>query len=174
MTVRGGVGLSSTHPASLQADWSLQYGKPLIISGRGGGGADYLSCIFISSLMGARPWQYTWSAQILSVLAWAQVGLASNYARMAVMRALHKAVCRVYAASPWTAENTMRAVYAIAHHQPCTQHTVVTRLIHWLHKNAHWHGTLYTDTTVPAEFQLEDYEPMWCADINLLPARGTP
>ena len=38
--------------------------------------------------------------------------------RMAVMRAMHKTVRHVYSASPWMAENTMRAVYAIGHHQP--------------------------------------------------------
>ena len=32
-------------------------------------------------------------------------------------------------------ENTMHAVYAFAHQQPCAQHTVVTRLIHWLRNN---------------------------------------
>ena len=56
----------------------------------------------------------------------------------------------------------------------CTQHSVVTGLIHWLQKNAHWQGTQYTDTTIPAEFQPEDCEPTRCADTNLLRARGTP
>ena len=30
MTVREGVGLSTTHPSALKEDWSLRYGKPLI------------------------------------------------------------------------------------------------------------------------------------------------
>ena len=42
--------------------------------------------------------------------------LASDYTRMAAMRAMHKSVRCVYSASPWNAENTMRALYAIAHH----------------------------------------------------------
>ena len=49
----------------------------------------------------------TWAAQILSALAWAQVALASDYGRMVVMCALHKAVRRVYHTSPWGAENSM-------------------------------------------------------------------
>ena len=59
------------------------------------------------------------ASQILSALAWAQVALACDYARMTVMRAMHKSVCRVYCVSPWNEENTMRGVYAIGHHQPC-------------------------------------------------------
>ena len=55
-------------------------------------------------------------------LSWAQVALASEYAHMAV--ALHKSVRRVYSTSPWNAENTMCAVYAITDHQPCAQHGV--------------------------------------------------
>ena len=74
---------------------------------------EYVPCIFIRSLTGALPWQTTWAAQILSALAWAQVALASDYNRMVIMRALHKAVHRVCGASPWGAENTMRTVYAI-------------------------------------------------------------
>ena len=41
------------------------------------------------------------------------------------MQALHKAVRRVYSASPWGAEHTMRVVYATAHHQACA-HSAVT------------------------------------------------
>ena len=65
-------------------------GKPLITPCRAA--PEYLPWIFISSLTGALPWQTTWAAQILSALAWAQVALASDYNRMVVMRALHKAV----------------------------------------------------------------------------------
>ena len=114
MTVGGGTALGSTHPAALAADWSLRHGMPLITPGRAP--RSYLSCILISSLTAALPWQKTWAAQIMSAPAWAQLGMASAYPRMVVMRALHKSVCRVYSASPWGAENTMRAVYAIAHH----------------------------------------------------------
>ena len=112
--------------------------------------------------------------RIPSVLTWTQVGLTRDYTHMVVMRLLHKVVRLVYAASPWRADNTMRVVYAIAHHQPCTQHNMVTRRIQWLQQTVHWHGTLYIDTTIPAQFQPEDYKPTWCADINLLRTRGTP
>ena len=128
MTVGGGVGTSSAHPSSLTDTWALRHGKPLITPCRAA--PKYLPCIFISSLTGALPWQTTWAAQILSALAWAQVALSSDYSRMVVMRALHKAVRRVCGASPWGAENTMRAVYAIARHQPCAQAAVITLLIH--------------------------------------------
>ena len=68
---------------ALQPNWSLRYGKPLITPSRAP--REYLPCIFISSLTSALPWQQTWSAQILSALAWAQVGLTSDYTRMVVM-----------------------------------------------------------------------------------------
>ena len=100
----------------------------------------------------------------------AQVALASDCTRMAVMRAMYKSVCRVYSVSPWSAENTMCAVYAIAHHQPCTQCVAVKKLLHWLFRHAKWHGTEYTDTTIPTELQPEGYEPSWCTDIHLLRA----
>ena len=90
MTVGGGEGLGSAHPSALQSDWSLRYGKPLVTPSRAP--QEYLPCIFISSLTSALPWQQPWSAQILSTLAWAQVGLACDYTRVVVMRALHKAV----------------------------------------------------------------------------------
>ena len=62
----------------------------------------------------------------------------------------------------------MRAVYAIARHQPCAHAAVVTRLIHWLTRNAEWEGTRYTDTIIPSTFQPEGYEPAWCGDMHLL------
>ena len=75
---------------------------------------EYLLCIFRSSLTGAMPWQHTWSTQILSTLAWARwdwPATTHDYTRIAVMRVLHKAVCRVYSASLWSAESTHYAGY---------------------------------------------------------------
>ena len=156
----GSVGISSTHPSALKPDWSFRYGKPLISPGRAA--LECLSCIFTSSLTAALPWQQSWSAQILSALAWAQVARASDYARMAVMHALHRSVRRVYSASLWSAENTVRAVYAIMHHQSCARHNVITQLIHWLYRHAQWRGTVYTDAAIPVRFRPEGYEPV-CA-----------
>ena len=84
------------------------------------------------------------------------------------MRALHKAVRRVYSASPWGAENTMHTVYAIAHHQPFAHSAVIKRLVHWLNKNAEWEGTKYTDHVMPTLFQPEGYSAVWCTDMQLL------
>ena len=58
--------------------------------------------------------------------------MSSDYDRMTVMRAMHKSMRCVYCASPWSAEKTMRVVYALAHHQPCPQAHIVSRLIHGL------------------------------------------
>ena len=170
MTVGAGVGLSSTHPSALKPDWDLRFGKPLMTPSRAA--PEYLSCIFTSSLMSAQPWLESWSAQILSALSWVQVARACDYKRMAVMRAMHKTVRRVYSASPWMAENTMRAVYAIGHHQPCPQATTVDKLLHWLFRNAVWDGSNYTDQVIPTELQPEGYTPTWCTDIHLLQARS--
>ena len=101
MTVGSGVGLSSTHPSTLKNDWSLHFGKPLITPSRAA--PEYLACIFTSNLTAALPWFHSWGAQILSALSWVQVTLACDYKHMAVMRAMHKTVHRVYSASPWTA-----------------------------------------------------------------------
>ena len=89
------------------------------------------------------------------------------------MRVMHKSVRRVYSASPWNAENTMRAVYAIAHHQACTQSDVATILMHWLVRHAKWNNKHYTDTVIPTELRPEGYEPNWSTDIHLLHVRGT-
>ena len=167
-------GFNSAHPSALQSDWSLRYGKPLVTPSAPPPPREYLPCIFISSPTSALPWQQTWSAQILSALAWAQVGLACDYRRMVVMRALHKAVRRVYSASPWSVENTMRAVYAIAHHQPCPQQQACARLLHWLRQNAQWDNNRYSGSINPPEFQPEGYTPAWCADTPLLLARTAP
>ena len=80
----------------------------------------------------------------------------------------------MYSASPGSAENTMRAIYAIAHDQPCAEHAVVTWLIHWLYRYPHWPGTVYTDAAIPVQFQLEGCEPAWCADMPLLHTRVSP
>ena len=58
---------------------------PLITPGPALPPCSYLCCILISSLTAALPWQKTWAAQIMSVLAWAQVGMASAYPHMVVM-----------------------------------------------------------------------------------------
>ena len=52
------------------------------------------------------------------------------------MRALHKAVRRVHAASPWWAENTMRAAYSVSHNLPCPRNAATGKLVHWLTANA--------------------------------------
>ena len=92
-------------------------------------------------------------------LAWAQIALASDYTPMSVMRALHKSVRRVYSASPWNAENTMRAVYAVAHHV----------LNMWL---SHGSCTGFFKTSEHAELQPDRYAPVWCADLYLLQIRS--
>ena len=170
MTVGAGVGLSSTHPSALKQDWDLRFGKLLMTPSRAA--PQYLSSIFTSSLTSAQPWLHSWSAQILSALSWVQVARACDYKCMAVMRAMHKTVLRVYSASPWAAENTMRAVYAIGHHQPCPQAVEVDRLMHWLFRNAVWENSSYTDQVIPTELQPEGYTPTWCTDIHLLRARS--
>ena len=101
-----------------------------------------------------------------------QVAIACDYKRMAVMREMHKTVRRVYSASPWAAENTMRAVYTIGHHQPCVQAVAVDKPMHWLFRNAKWDNSTYTDQVIPIELQREGYTPSWCTDIHLLWARS--
>ena len=129
--------------------WELRYGAPLISPTRAP--REYLPCILISSLTGTLPWQQTWAAQILSALAWAQLAMLSGYRRMTVMRALHKAVRRVYAASPWWSENTMRAVYSVGHDLPCSRGTATAKLVHWLANRAVWEGDRYTDREIPED-----------------------
>ena len=94
MTVGGGVGVASAHPSALADSLCLCYGKPLITPQRAA--PEYLACIFSSNLTAALPWQYTWSAQIISALAWAHFAMSSDYDHMMVMRTMHKSVCRVY------------------------------------------------------------------------------
>ena len=70
MFVGVGIALSGAHPSAVKSPWSLRYGKPLISPSRAT--PEYLPCIFIRALTAAVPWQHSWSAQILSVLPWAQ------------------------------------------------------------------------------------------------------
>ena len=49
----------------------------------------------------------------------------------------------------------MRAIYAIAHHQPCAHNAVVKQLVHLLTRNAQCEGTCYTDHIIPGVFQPE-------------------
>ena len=171
MTVGGGHCCAVTHPSALTDTWGLRYGAPLISPTRAR--REYLPCILISSLTGTLPWQQTWAAQILSALAWAQLAMLSGYKRMTVMRALHKAVRRVYAASPWWSENTMRAVYSVGHDLPCSRATATAKLVHWLTNKAVWEGDRYTDREIPEDLQPEGYTPAWCMDIALLRKMAT-
>ena len=171
MTVGAGVGLNSTHPSALKPDWDLRFGKPLMTPSRAA--PEYLSCISQAASRVHNPGLRVGVRRYcLRCPGWVQVARACDYKRMAVMRAMHKTVRRVYSASPWMAENTMRAVYAIGHHQPCPQTTTVDRLLHWLFQNAVWDGCNYTDQVIPTELQPEGYTPTWCSDIHLLQARS--
>ena len=151
-------------PLRREKIWAMQYRKPLISPNREA--PEYLACMFTSSLTAALPWLHRCGPQILLALSWAQVALASNYTPMAVMRAMHKAVRRVYSVSPWNAENTMRAVYANTHHQPCAQHVVVTKLTHCLFRQAKWHNTIslrQTHPRVPINHPARRRRSMACA-----------
>ena len=171
MTVEGGQSCTLTHPSALTDTWDLRYGAPLISPTHAP--KEYLPCILISSLTGTLPWQETWAAQILSALSWAELAMLFRYRRMTVMRALHKAVRRVHAASPWWSENTMRAVYSVGHNLPCPRSAATAKLVHWLTNNAVWNGSRYTDREIPTDFQPEGYTPTWCEDIALLHSIAT-
>ena len=86
-----------------------------------------------------------------------QVGMLSNYPHAVVIRALHTAVCRVCATSPWYAEHTMRAAYAVGHHLPCAREHACHKIFHWLKANAIWEGDLCTDAVIWDEFRPEGY-----------------
>ena len=86
---------------------------------------------------------------------------------MTVMRAVHKAVRRVHATSPWWSENTVRTVYILSHDLPCPRHAAVGKVVHWFTANAIWCGSMYTNWVIPAEFQPEGYTSAWCEDITL-------
>ena len=59
-------------------------------------------CVFMSSLTAGLPWYSSlWGGGIVSALTWGQLVTASDYLSMRIMRALHAAVRRVFAASPW-------------------------------------------------------------------------
>ena len=124
--------------------------------------------IFTISLAGTVTWQWSWASQILSALAWAQVGMLSDYPCMVVMRALHKAVRRVCAASPWYAEHIMHPAYAVGHHLPCARKHARRKLFHWLKANAVWEGDLYTDAVIRDGFRPEGYTPVRCHNAGLL------
>ena len=169
MTVGSGIGLSSTHPSALTNGWGLHFGKPLITPSRAA--PECLACIFTSSLTAALPWFHSWGAQILSALSWVQVALACDYKRMAVMRAMHKTVRRVYSVSPWLRKHYARGV----HDCPPPIMWAVTKRVHWLFRYAKWPGTDYTDMTIPTGLtglQPEGYRSSWCTDIHLLRAQS--
>ena len=91
---------------------------------------------------------------------------------MAVMRASHKSVRRVYLASPRHAEDNTRTVYTVAHHQPCVQRVIVTRFMQWLPQHAKWQGSAYTDAVMLDALQPEEYDPTWCTNIHLRRVRN--
>ena len=70
--------------------------------------------------------------QVVYALAWGQLSLASDFPRMQVMRALHHALRRLLAASPWAPENTIRAMYAVAHRALCARPTAIAAVEAWL------------------------------------------
>ena len=69
--------------------------------------------IFISSLVGTMTWQRSWFSQILYALAWAQVGMLSDYPpRTAWLLCEHFIrLCAVRAPSPLGTPSTLCAQY---------------------------------------------------------------
>ena len=131
----------------------------------------YLSCIFTSPLTARLSWCCTWGTQILSVAAWGQLALASDYPRTCVMWALHKGVHTVFATSPGlpqAPENTTRTMYAIAHRMPWARSAVVAAVGAWVGKRATWRGIHYIDTDILRESKLQGFEPVWCSKLHLV------
>ena len=166
IAVGTGCGLACHNLSALQRNWALRHGNPLITPRKAP--REYLIGIFTSSLVGTMMRQQSWSSQILSALAWAQVGMLSDYCRMVVMQALHKAVRSVCAMSPWYTEHALRAAYAVGHHLPCAWEHACQKLFHWLKANAVWEGDLYTNAAIWGEFQPEGCTPVWCHNVGLL------
>ena len=123
LVVGRGSGTTTAHPSALKQDWSRRYGPPLkspIASDR-----TYLSCIFSGELTAGRPSCVTWGPQILSALAWVQLALRCGYPRPTALRAMQKSARRLFNASRWSSENTMRAIFAVSHHMPAPRYLLV-------------------------------------------------
>ena len=119
MTVGGGHCCASAHPSALTDVYDLRHGAPLISPTRAP--REYLPCILIGSPNGTLPWQVTWSSQILSALAWAQLAMLSQYGRITVMRVLHKAMCRAPPRGGWKTPCAQCTASATISHAPNTQ-----------------------------------------------------
>ena len=93
---------------------------------------------------------FSWFSLCVCVCVCVHVG-------MVVMRALHT-VRRVCAMSPWDAEHTMRAAYAVGHHLLCAWEHACQKSFHWLKANA----------VIRDDFWPQGYAPVWCHDVGLL------
>ena len=154
--------MAAVHPSALNQDWSLRSGPPL--KSPKASERTYLSCI----VSGALPWCVTWGSQILSALAWVQLALQCGYPRHTALRAMHKLARRVFSASPWCSDNTMRAVFAVSHHMPAPRHLVVQKLACWLRAHTVWDMHQYTDQEIPPQVRPEAYTAPWSSDFALL------
>ena len=65
---------------------------------------------------------------------------------------MHRAVCCVFAASPWGLETSMCAVYPLSHKILCTNQSAAARLAHWLQKHVVRDGTWYCNMLIPPLF----------------------
>ena len=81
---------------------------------------------------------------------------------------MQKSARCVFSASPWSSENTMRAIFAVSHHKPAPKYLVVEKLIRWLRSNAVWDRCHYTDNALPPGVRLEAYTAPWSPDFHLL------
>mmetsp|Transcript_28573 Transcript_28573/g.46156 ORF Transcript_28573/g.46156 Transcript_28573/m.46156 type:complete len:109 (-) Transcript_28573:262-588(-) len=75
---------------------------------------------------------------------------------------------RVFSASPWSSENTVRVIFAVSHHMPAPRYSVVQKLIRWLRNNAVWDRCHYTDHDIPPGVRPEAYTAPWSSNFHLL------
>ena len=101
------------------------------------------------------------------------LGAAGSAVRVhpaAALRAMQvgESVRRVFSASPWCSENTLRAVFVVSHHMPAPQCIVVQKLARWLRAHAVWDRWLYTDREIPPCIRPDKYTAPWSSDFSLL------
>ena len=134
-------------PSGLTATWRLKC--TVTLQSPPAQAHKHVSNIPVSAVLNVQPFLHTWASCLLSITSWAQVAVLSGYSRPTVLRALHSAVPRIVARTPWDVDQTLIWCEHVTYKLPSTRETVFFHLHRWLQSHTIWSESAYTSWHMP-------------------------
>ena len=158
--------LAHAHPNALGKQWNLKMGIPL--QSFWATTRKRVTNTFIGALCNALPSVATWGGFLLSLVAWMQLAVLSQYPVSVVRSAMICAAVRVLACTPWDTAKTVRWISFITGRLPQDMSFSVADLWGWLRRTAEWSLGFYASWHVPHEGPCTEWCGDWAADGDTL------